>query len=142
MDNALIVALAKWFKTQAENVALPVGVYPLDTDITLSVKGAVEKFEDQQYTPTVDIPLLPTLALVLEKAGFQRERAKDLLIEAMTDALNAQQEANTDIENRIKDVQTAMQHVRQVTQALPKKTRSGRTTVAVAVQEVEPVPVF
>lgn len=138
MDNAVIVALAKWFKNAAENIVLPVGVHPIDTELTLTVKGAVEKFEDQQYTPTVDIPLLPTLALLLEKAGFQRERAKELLIDAMTDALNNGVEANEDIEDRIKDVHAAMQHVRQVTQALPKKTRSGRTTVAVAVTEPQP----
>ena len=138
MQDVLLVALAKHLSKNLP--VLPAGDYKIDETVTLHVKGTVRKGEDSEYTPTVDIPLLPTLALVLEKAGFQRERAKTLLVEAMQEALTADVEGNDLIKARIKDVEAAMGHVRQITGALPKKTRTGATTVRVTVQELEPVP--
>lgn len=136
MNDLLRVALAKLLEKETKNVKLPVGVHTVDQTVVLKLKGEVTKGKDVQYTPTVDIPMLPTLALVLEKAGFQRERSKALLIEAMTEALALGEQGSEHVAERVKDIETAMGHVREVTGALPKKTKSGATKVEVELEEV------
>ena len=110
------------------------GRHTVDATVTLKVTGEVVKGEDVPYTPTVDIPLLPTLALVMEKAGFQRERAKSLLVEAMTEALANGEKGAGAVAERVKDIEVAMAHVREVTAALPQKVRTGATKVNLSVE--------
>jgi len=135
MENIIKVALAKELTRQTKNTVIAPGDYNIEETLTLRVKGFVRKGEDADYTPTVDIPLIVTLALVLEKAGFQRERAKALLTEAMTEALEAGVEARDNVAQRVKDIDAAIAHVQEVTAALPKKTRSGATTVRIVIDE-------
>lgn len=136
MDNLTKLAIAKSLEKATKNFKAEPGLHNIDTTITLRVKGTVKKGEDSDYTPTVDIPLLPTLALVMEKAGFMRERAKELLIEAMTEALELSAKGDEFVADRVKNIDEAMAHVREVTGALPKKTKSGQTNVTVTVEEV------
>ena len=68
MDNLTKLAISKALEKDTKNFKATPGVHDIDTTITLRVKGTVKKGADSDYTPTVDIPLLPTLALVLEKA--------------------------------------------------------------------------
>jgi hypothetical protein len=105
------------------------------------VQGVVTKGEDTEYTPTVDIPLIPTLALVLEKSGITRERSIALLTEAMQEALALGQQAHDAVCDRINDIETAIARVREVTDALPKKTRTGQTRVRGEIEILEPLPV-
>lgn len=134
MDIVLHTALAKALARDLP--ALAPGTYEVDAEITLRVHGTVRKGEDVEYTPTVEIPLLATLALVLEKSGFMREHAKAILVEAMTEAIRTPADA---IANRLNDVHAAMAHVREVTDTLPKKIRAGAVTVRAAVTETAPV---
>lgn len=134
MHAAIHAALAKHFERNPP--ALPAGVYEIDETVTLHVKGTVRKGADSDYAPTASIPLLTTLALVLEKSGFMREHTKRLLVEAMTEALTAPEEASGAIAERMRDIEEAMTHVREVTAALPKKTRAGSTRVDVMVGEI------
>jgi len=151
---AMIHATANYFKKLAEKTALVQGKHNLAETITISIAGTVSKADDEQYTPTADIPLKLALALVLEKAGFQRENAKKILLEAMTEALSLSDKeeellketttltpAELAIATRLKDVEKAMEHVKDVTNNLPPKTRKGKTTVSVTIKEVEPVKV-
>jgi hypothetical protein len=139
MDNLTKLAISKALEKDTKNFKATPGVHDIDTTITLRVKGTVKKGEDSDYTPTVDIPLLPTLALVMEKAGFMRELAKKLLVEAMTEALELSAKGEELVADRVKNIDEAMAHVREVTKALPKKTKSGATSVKVTVEEVAPV---
>jgi hypothetical protein len=118
-----------------------VGVHVINTTVTLKMKGTVTKGKDVEYTPTASIPLKATLAFMLHRMGFQREAAKDLLVEAMTDALNAGNKAATDVENLLIDIDEAMEHVNEVAEALPKQTKSGATKVDVELTEFELVEV-
>lgn len=136
MNDLLKVALAKLLEKDTKGVKLPVGVHTVDQTVVLKLKGQVTKAKDVPYTPTVDIPMLTTLALVLEKSGFQRERSKLLLVEAMTEALALGEKGSEHVAERVKDIETAMGHVREVTGALPKKTKSGATKVEVELEEV------
>jgi len=136
MDTLTKVVLAKLMEKETKGVALVPGVHNVDQTIVLKLSGTVTKLAPVEYTPTVDIPLLPTLALVLEKAGFQRERAKTLLVEAMTEALTIGDQGSEHVAERVKDIEVAMGHVREVTEALPKKTKQGATKVEVEVTDV------
>jgi len=134
MHDILHVAIAKLLK---DTPNLPVGTVEVDETVTLHVKATVKRNADYQTTPTVSIPLKATVALLLAKMGFQRDRAAELLVEAMTEALNADQLGEDAIAARIADVDTAMARVQAITAALPKEPRNGATTVKGTVEVVE-----
>ena len=80
--------------------------------------------------PTVDIPLIPALALTLQFAGVTRERAKAILTEAMHDAFFIDEKKASDcIKERIDDVKGAIGHAQDILGNLPKKTRKGKMNV-------------
>lgn len=132
-QNALLVAIAKSIETNP----LAPGRHEVHGKITFQVDGFITKGNDTEYTPTVDIPLLATLALVLEKSGFTREYSKSLLTQAMQEAIVLGQQGSEAIKERVKDIETAMAEVREVTNALPKKTRTGPTRVQAEVKVVD-----
>lgn len=133
MNTAILTAIAK----SIELSPLPVGRHEVHGQVTFQVDGVVIKGADTEYTPTVDIPLLSTLALVLEKSGITREHSKRLLVEAMQEAIVFNQKGSETVTERVRDIETAMAEVRQVTSALPKKTRSGATRVQAEVKVVD-----
>jgi hypothetical protein len=141
MDDELAILLAKALTKQTKGQTLAAGDYEIDETITLHVHGTARKLPDVPYTPTVAIPLLATMALLLEKSGFQREVSKALLIDAMTEALNTDVIASPIVAERVRDIETAMEHVRQVTGDLPKEIRSGATNVDLTIDLLEPAAV-
>ena len=136
MNDLVKLAVSKAFEKETKNFKAAPGSHEIDEMVILRIKGSVVKSEDVLYTPTVEIPLLPTLAIVLEKAGFQRENAKKLIQEAMVEAINNAEKAEDYLAERLKDIETAMSHVKEITAALPKKTKSGATRVQVEVEQV------
>ena len=85
MADNLKALLAKAWKNEA--VDLEPGRYVFDEVLTVRVSGTVEKQADQMVAPTVSIPLILTLALFWEKCGVTRDRALQMLKEAITEAL-------------------------------------------------------
>jgi hypothetical protein len=142
MDAILLTALSTCLaKLNKASGPIAPGAYTVDETITVRVAGTVNKSEDELYTPTVDIPLLATMALFIDGLkgrvqGVQVETIMETLTEAMTAAITADVKANPVLKARIADVNAAMDRVREVTAALPDKTRTGKTfvdaTVAVA----------
>lgn len=121
------------------------GTYQIEETVTLHIRGSIVKSEPTEASPTVSIPLLPTLALVLQKAGFQRENMKAIIIEAMQTALDLEKEGKEKgkeaIKPYIKDFEEAEKHVKAILKALPKVPREGPTKVTVFVDEVITTPV-
>jgi len=136
MNDLLHVAIAKLLKDTPD---LPVGQVTVDETVTLHVKATIKRNQDGEYTPTISIPLKATMALLLAKMGFQRERAAELLIEAMTEALSGERLGEDAISERMADVDAAMARVTAITDALPKAVRKGATTVKGSVEVVEVV---
>jgi len=124
--TALSTVLAKLCKASGP---LAPGSYNVDETLTIRLAGTVLKAEDETYIPTVDIPLKRTMALLLARMGVQRDAAMAALVAAMSDALNADRNADGDIDAYMKDVDAAMARVQSVTAALPPKTRTGKTRV-------------
>mgnify|MGYP001561746065 CR=1 FL=1 len=112
------------------------GSYAIDRTIALRIFGTVSKESPEWYTPTESIPLLATLALFLEKSGFTRDLSKTLLVDAMKEAMAFDEKAEGPIKDRMKDVKSAMETVRQITGALPKKQREGKTRVCCMAEEL------
>lgn len=143
MNDLTMLAVTKLLAKDLGDFKAPEGVHEIDETLTIHVKATVKKSPDGLFTPTVEIPLLATMALILEKAGFMRETAKALLIDAMTEALVDASNSSDRVVERVKDIEEAMKHVQAVTAALPKKIRSGPTKVEgeveVEVVELEPV---
>ena len=125
MNDVIIAALLKSLKSPK----VEAGDYSFDETFVVNIKGSLSKDEDESYTPTVDIPLLLTMALLLEKMGIVRDRAAEMLKEAMQEAIAHQQSGDEYISHFVNDIKVAMDRVREVTGSLPKKTRSGKTKV-------------
>jgi len=129
--NALgAAAVAKLLAKEptVKGFSLEPGRYEVDTVITLKVTGQVLKSEDGEYTPTADIPLVPTLALLLQRAGITREASEALIIECATAALEAGDEVKGEMEDRIKDAKETLAALQaRLSVKLPKKTRKGAT---------------
>jgi len=114
------------------------------------VTGKITKGEDVDYTPTAEIPILPVLAILIEKSGAVGINLANMVSDAMTEAiLYGQDRANVDgdrlpdlssreaIEARLKDLEAVMEKVRKVTGDLPLKTKSGGTRCKVTVEEAK-----
>ncbi|MCA9108752.1 MAG: hypothetical protein KDA52_02290 [Planctomycetaceae bacterium] len=56
--------LAKKWKN--ESADLTPGRHWFDEEVVVRVTGSVEKRDDQLVSPTVSIPMIPTLALLIE----------------------------------------------------------------------------
>jgi methionine aminopeptidase len=137
MNNEVKALLAKKWKN--ESADLEPGRHFVDEEIVVRVHGSVEKRADQLVSPTVSIPLIPTLALFWEKAGITRAHALKMLCEAITEAMADGVNEDANIQDRIGDVTTAITAVRkELIDQLPKMKRAGRLDLSDL--EVEVVP--
>ena len=73
-----------------------VGVHPVD--FVARIRGTITRHEDYDRAPTGSIPLLATLALFIHRMGATRDAAEKILVEAMTEALEAEQDGSLHIE--------------------------------------------
>jgi len=118
--------LAKKWKD--EETHLTPGVHFIDEELTVRLRGTVEKEDDQLVTPTVSVPLISVLALFWEKCGIARDDAMCLLREALIEAMDDGRNEDAEIKARIDDVNSAISAVRNDLLAqLPKMPRAGRT---------------
>jgi hypothetical protein len=137
LSNAEIIALAKSTEKIAKQCKLTQGTYQVDTYVTVRLTGEVKKSADSYRTPTASIPLKATLALVLQYAGVTRERAAEILIQAMTAALEAGTDAAGEVNNYLADVDAAEARVQAITASLPKVPVSGQTRCDVEIEFIE-----
>lgn len=136
MNELLKIALMKGMEKQGKEVDIQPGNYNVDETVTLRVRGTISRGEDYEQAPTCNIPLLATMALFLEKAGFQRELCKTLMVDAMKEALAGNLEGKATVQARLKDLEGAMEHVREVTEELPKKPCKGACRAKIVVETV------
>jgi hypothetical protein len=137
MENIKALIAKAW---KDEELDLDLGRHYFDEVLTVRVSGTVEKQADQLVAPTTSVPLIPTLALFWEKAGITRDRALDMLREAITEAMTEGTDKNERIESHINDVEAAIKAVKdELIAKLPKARRSGK--VVTKDLEVEILPV-
>ena len=139
MNNFETVAVAKAVakrQIDAAKASLPVGSQPVD--VTVRISGVINKFEDETYIPTAEIPLLATIALAVRKSGALRQHFLNCLFDGMTDAVEAGLEGKVDsILSSIdgQEVERLMQDVRSFARQLPSRIRQGKVTATLVTQE-------
>lgn len=138
--------MSKWVNTMAVAKAvkdaeakkvrknLEVGHHKIE-NLVVEINGHINVAEDEEYTPTVEIPIKATLALFIRYCGVTRAAATDALVRAMTNAIDADEkgdEKSRRIFDEIKASQEDIDACKQVVDAsmmeLPKKMRSGKVT--------------
>ena len=137
--RALADVLGKESKKSRDQIK--VGDHAIDTTVTLRVTGTVEVAEDEDYTPTTDIPLKLTLALFMHHAGVTGEHAMNALVKAMNEAMEVdalpakEKKAKLAAIREVADLDAAEKRVRAGLDKLPAKSRHGKVTCHVEVSE-------
>ncbi len=129
LDDQTTVALAKVVKaailTNARSELKP-GEYAIDAAIRLH--GSIKVHGDEEYTPTTHLPILGITALVLRHCGVTRDTAIKAIERIASDALENFRQVGEAC-NEAGEWMTEMTcKVADMTQQLPKKTRTGKVT--------------
>ncbi len=110
---------------------LTVGVHKIKT--TVDIEGTIEVLNDEQYTPTAEVPIKATLALFLRYCGVTRQAGAAALLRAMSDAIAANEVGNAksariigEINAAQADVDAAVRQAESVAARLPQRTRNGK----------------
>ena len=135
-EAAVLAAAANLIAKEAKKADLKVGEYTVSETITAKITATVIKGEDEDYIPTVDIPLLDTLAIALKNSGLTRDASKAIIIDAMKAAIESKAKGSDAIAERKADIDECMKHVREITAELPSKTRKGKTRFKDAAIEI------
>ena len=123
-----------------EEIELEPGHHEIDEVLMVHVCGTVTKQGDTMASPTVSIPLIPTLALFWEKSGITQDHALRMLREAITEAMSAGKDTGGEIQARMKHVEIAVETVKkELLDKLPKQRRAGRVITKDLEIEVCPV---
>lgn len=135
MNENIKGLLAKCWKDEPVNLAP--GTHDVDEVLTVRISGTVERQADQMVACTCSLPTIPVIALFWEKCGVTRDKALAMLREAVLEAMADNANKGERIEARIKDVETAVQAVKEELIAkLPRTKRSGRIVTKHLVTEV------
>lgn len=128
LTNDQIAALAACLKgAEATEAKQSLCEGKTEVDFTVRIQGVLNKGADKEVTPTVKTPWLTVLALLVQRAGFQREQAMELIRDAMTEAMLTGDDdvkvdrlmAETGVAEAKKRVET------EVMAQLPKMKQSG-----------------
>lgn len=132
--------LARAFGKLDDAKGLEPGDHHVEATYLVRISADLKKLADTECTPTTSIPLITTLALLLEKSGITRESSARVLREALIEAIELGEEAGAHIADRIADVEDAVHRVRkEVLNKLPKVPKSGACKVTVQTLEIQEV---
>ena len=134
MNDVVLTALASALGKMAKASSIQPGRYAVDETIILRVKGDVKKGCDEEYTPTIAMPLKAIMATLLPRLGATKQAAMDTLIAAMTEAIEGEKQGDEALKARMKDVDSAFETVAAVLDALPSKSRHGKTVCDVVLE--------
>lgn len=141
MNSVAMTAVASTLTKMVKALpALSVGRHQIDETVTIKVTGEVLKCENEEYVPTVHIPLKSVLAFLLPSLGATREIQQKKLLEACKAALDADVKIEETINGLLKNVDEAFKIVQdEVTGQLPKQIKEGKVIVKCSVEDVSPV---
>lgn len=126
------------------------GRYDLsNTSLTIDLDGSALKSADYETTPTRNIPMIPTLCILLKKAGVVGNNIVDQIMEAIEEALIAEEKGDEYVKGLLKEYAVAEEKIRAKLAALPKTVANGSFTTkgsemkALTIEGVEaPAPVL
>lgn len=136
VNAAVTMALSKCIKdTAAASARKDLTVGEIEIDTVVRIKGTLKVGADYERTPTVSVPLIETMALLLHNSGFTREKSKSMLIAAMQGALSETGKGQGAIAEAYKEIiAEASKHVTDTLAALPKVTVRGAVTTKLEVE--------
>jgi len=131
LSSAEILALASIKAGDSRDDVGP-GTYPVDFKV--HIKGTVKVGEDSEKAPTARIPHLATLALFINRMGFQRERAAAILFECMQEAITMDKDSRETLLNNFPEVRDCEEGLRAMMRSLPTIKERGHVTTKLVVQ--------
>lgn len=139
LTNEMIAAIDASLKADAIKAAkgaLAAGKHTVD--FTVRISGVLTKGEDEDnVTPTVTTPWLTVLALFVHRSGMQRDAAMNLILGAMTDAMENRSKEDEENLMSVSGVAEARElYATEVLAKLPKMRKNGKVTSKVAVEVV------
>jgi hypothetical protein len=142
MNSVVVSALASALTKLSKTMPVPVGRHAVNETVILNVSGEVLKCDDENYIPTVHIPIKTVLAFLLPSLGATRKVQQRKLLDACNRALAADVKMDETIREIIKDIDAAFSIVQnEVTSKLTPETRQGKTIPNCSVTEVDPLTV-
>lgn len=134
LTNLQKLALQK-LEVTADRDSITPGNYTVEP-FTVQIEGVIGVGPDETYTPTADIPLIPTVALALKKMGIQRDHFLGVLKQAMEEVLLQDKKVRAALMEQIGLAEFERDFRTKVLAGLPNKTRNGKVTTALTVNEV------
>ncbi len=137
LTNEMIAAIDASLKADAIKAAkgaLAAGEHTVD--FTVRIKGTVKKGEDDMAKPTVTTPWLTVMALVLHRAGFQRDTAMELIFNAMNDAQTIGKDDEAELMAVAGVAEARKKFDEEVLCRLPLMPRQGKVTSKLGVEVV------
>lgn len=129
-DNALLsLVVSKLLSKQVADFDVAPGEYDVEGELRLSVRARVRRGKDTTRKPTANIPLLPTMAILLKRAGFKRAKALRLIEECVTEAVTRGVGVEGELERSVKDLEELMDRLKRDLSSLPKVPRKGSTRI-------------
>jgi hypothetical protein len=128
IDPATLATIAKAIKVSLASRRPAPGVHEVAECVTFDIVSEVKVSEDSERTPTVSVPLLPTLALFIRYSGVTGPTALRALERAMREAIEAGEGA-TEAIAEVADIEACEARVVAAMQALPKVPKKGAVSV-------------
>ncbi len=132
-NNALLLdfALTKLLAKKTKTFDLEPGSYRIRGTATVKIDATITRRKDSSYTPTADIPLLPTMAILLHRMGVTRNAARELIVEAATEALTAGGKVGDHLTEYFEGLEGAVANLKaDLKKRLPVATRLGAKSVS------------
>lgn len=133
IEPTVALALSRFFAKAGKGAELDPGVHKIAGRFTVDVTGELVKGEDEEYIPTTSIPTKALLALLLPHLGESREKALQVLGDAMALAVHADVKADAVLASATVDVAKQMDRVTRLTGTIPAKVRAGKVKADVDV---------
>lgn len=142
MNDIETVAIAKVVKaaalTAARNELEPGRDQPVD--VTIRVFGTINVGEDGNRIPTVNIPIIAAMSLMLHDAGITGPHAVAAIMRAMRRAIENDEKATTILDGMRENMDEAERKVRAALAALPAVSVKGTVTTKLEIETVVAIP--
>ena len=129
MNPEVMIALEKMMEKMAKGTSLPPGMYVVKDQLVIQLDCTIRKDSDEQYIPTISIPLKTVLALMLQKSGSMRDYISNLIKDCMIQSVTHGPSLKDLLEAETKELETYMDEVNSICSAGGTATRTGKTFV-------------
>jgi len=137
LTNEMIAAIDSSLKADAIKAAkgaLEAGTHTVD--FTVRIQGTLKKGEDDMAKATVTTPWLTVMALVLHRAGFQRDAAMEMIFTAMNDAQTIGKDDEAELMKVAGVAEARKKFDEEVLARLPLMQRQGKVTAKLTAEVV------